>query len=164
MMPLPEDTNLRQFLLFAFALIVPCFAIWTLLSGPIAMPVVGLADMILKAWFPTVVDGLLLQGSDTLLMTQFIRTEIWPKRGCKIPLCISPLPYQEITTAQLARSSDDQIRIWHARRIQILADQIFSNIFGVSAILDHLFDGKNDLITAAIIKSHIEYQAIIILR
>lgn len=70
-MPLPEDTNLRQFLLFAFALIVPCFAIWTLLSGPIAMPVVGLADMILKAWFPAVVDSLLFQGSDTLLMTQF---------------------------------------------------------------------------------------------
>lgn len=70
-MPLPRDTNLRQFLLFAFALIVPCFAIWTVLAGPIAMPVVGLANLILQAWFPTVVDGLLIQGSETLLMTQF---------------------------------------------------------------------------------------------
>ena len=70
-MLLPEDTNLRQFLLFAFALIVPCFAIWTLLSGPIAMPVVGLANIILQAWFPTVVDSLVFQGSDTILMTQF---------------------------------------------------------------------------------------------
>lgn len=70
-MALPRDTNLRQFLLFAFALIVPCFAIWTLLAGAIAMPVVGLTDIILKTWFPTVVDGLLLQGSDTVLMTRF---------------------------------------------------------------------------------------------
>lgn len=70
-MPLPRDTNLRQFLLFAFALIVPCFAIWTLLAGPIAMPVVGLTNLILQAWFPAVVDVMLFQGSDTLLMTQF---------------------------------------------------------------------------------------------
>lgn len=70
-MPLPRDTNLRQFLLFAFVLIIPCFAIWTLLADLIAMPVVGLANIVLQAWFPTVVDGLLTHGSDTLLMTQF---------------------------------------------------------------------------------------------
>ena len=70
-MRLPSDTSLRQFLLFAFVLIVPCFAIWTVLAEPIAMPVVGLANMILQAWFPTVVDGLVFQGSDTVLLTQF---------------------------------------------------------------------------------------------
>jgi hypothetical protein len=69
--PLPRDTSFRQFLLFIFALIIPCFAIWTLLAGPVAMPVVGLANIILKAWFPAIVDGLLFQGSDILLMTQF---------------------------------------------------------------------------------------------
>jgi hypothetical protein len=70
-MPLPRDHNLRQFLLFAFALIVPCFALWTLAAGTIAMPVVGLADMILRAWFPEQVDKLIFHGKDVVLMTQF---------------------------------------------------------------------------------------------
>lgn len=70
-MPLPRDTSFRQFLLFVFALIIPCFAIWTLLAGPIAMPVVGLTNIILQAWFPTVVEGVRIHGSDILLMTQF---------------------------------------------------------------------------------------------
>lgn len=70
-MPAPENQHLRQFLLFAFALIVPCFALWTLIAGGIAMPVVGLTNMILQAWFPEVVDGLYIQGGDTVLLTQF---------------------------------------------------------------------------------------------
>jgi len=67
----PPDHALRQFLLFAFALILPCFALWTLAAGPLAMPVVGLANMILKAWFPGVVDGLVFHGADTVLLTRF---------------------------------------------------------------------------------------------
>ena len=70
-MPLPPDNNLRQFLLFAFALIIPFFALWTVAMGSIAMPAVGLADMILKAWFPDVVAGLNFQGGKAVLMTQF---------------------------------------------------------------------------------------------
>ena len=70
-MSLPRDNNFRQFLLFAFALIVPCFALWTLAAAPVAMPVVGLVDMILQAWFPAIVDSLVLQGSDVALMTTF---------------------------------------------------------------------------------------------
>ncbi|MEP5566938.1 MAG: exosortase H-associated membrane protein [Halioglobus sp.] len=70
-MPLPPDNNLRQFLLFAFALIIPCFALWTVAMGFIAMPAVGLADMILEFWFPAAVDGLQFQGGKAVLMTQF---------------------------------------------------------------------------------------------
>ncbi len=70
-MPLPENQHLRQFLLFVFALIVPCFALWTVAADALAMPVVGLADMILESWFPNTVDGLLFQGSDVYLMTQY---------------------------------------------------------------------------------------------
>jgi len=70
-MPLPRDHNLRQFLLFAFALILPCFALWTLAAGAIAMPVVGLADMILQAAYPDTVDRLVFHGKDVVLMTQF---------------------------------------------------------------------------------------------
>ncbi|MEP4149408.1 MAG: exosortase H-associated membrane protein [Halioglobus sp.] len=70
-MPLPPDNNLRQFLLFAFALIIPCFALWTVAMGYIAMPAVGLADMILAGWFPEVVDGVNFQGGKAVLMTHF---------------------------------------------------------------------------------------------
>ena len=70
-MPLPRDNNLRQFLLFAFALIIPCFALWTVAAGPLAMPAVGLANMLLQAWFPEVVDGLYFQGGDAALLTRF---------------------------------------------------------------------------------------------
>jgi hypothetical protein len=70
-MPRPENPHLRQFLLFVFALIVPTFALWTVAADAIAMPVVGLADMILTAWFPDVVDGLVFRGGDVYLMTQF---------------------------------------------------------------------------------------------
>ena len=70
-MPLRENQHLRQFLLFVFALIVPCFAIWTVAADAIAMPVVGLADMIMGAWFPDVVDVLRFHNSDVVLLTQF---------------------------------------------------------------------------------------------
>ncbi len=63
--------DLRQFLLFAFVLIVPCFALWTLFMGPLAMPVVGLTNMLLGAWFPEVVERLMMDGSDALLVTRF---------------------------------------------------------------------------------------------
>ncbi len=70
-MPRPENPHLRQFLLFVFALIVPAFALWTVAADAIAMPVVGLADMILKAWFPDIVEGLVFRGGDVYLMTAF---------------------------------------------------------------------------------------------
>jgi hypothetical protein len=70
-MPLPRDQQLRQFLLFAFALIIPCFVLWTLAASFIAMPAVGLADMVLRAWFPQAVDALMYHGKDVVLMTEF---------------------------------------------------------------------------------------------
>ncbi len=67
-----QDNALRQFLLFAFVLIPPCFALWTLAAQMLALPVVGLADLILKNWFPQMVDGLVFHGKGgTVLLTQF---------------------------------------------------------------------------------------------
>jgi len=68
---LPENQHLRQFLLFVFVLIVPCFALWSLAADALAMPVVGLADMILGAWYPDVVDRLASLQSDVYLLTRF---------------------------------------------------------------------------------------------
>ncbi len=65
------DNALRQFLLFAFVLLLPCFALWTVAAQPLAMPVVGLADLLLGAWFPSVVESLSFHGGDVVLMTAF---------------------------------------------------------------------------------------------
>lgn len=66
-----KNPHFRQFILFVFALIVPCFALWTVFADAIAMPVVGLGDMILSGWFPAMVDGLFMEGGETVLATQF---------------------------------------------------------------------------------------------
>jgi len=67
----PERNDLRQFLLFIFALLVPCFALWTVASGALAIPVIGLVNLALTHWFPDVVHALYSDGGDALLMTQF---------------------------------------------------------------------------------------------
>lgn len=66
-----KNSHFRQFLLFVFALIIPCFALWTVFTSAIAMPVVGLVDMILGGWFPSMVEGLFMEGADTVLATEF---------------------------------------------------------------------------------------------
>lgn len=69
-MPLPEKNHLRQFLLFVFVLLIPCFALWSFASASLATPVIGLAHVILTAWFPDIVSVVYQQGSDAMLMTR----------------------------------------------------------------------------------------------
>lgn len=70
-MPLPDRNHLRQFLLFVFVLLIPCFALWTFLSASLATPVIGLANLILSNWFPEVVNVIYQQGADATLLTRF---------------------------------------------------------------------------------------------
>ncbi len=63
--------QLRQFLLFVFVLLIPSFALWTAASGPLAIPGIGLVNKMLTGWFPHIVQGLFVDGSDGLLMTRF---------------------------------------------------------------------------------------------
>lgn len=67
-MPKPE---LRQFLLLVFALLIPCFALWSFFGAAIITPVIGLAHLILSNWFPDIVNVVYQQGADALLMTRF---------------------------------------------------------------------------------------------
>lgn len=66
-----EQHHLRQFLVFVFVLLLPCFALWTVASEPLARPAVGFVNTVLTFWFPDVVDALYIDGKQTLLMTQF---------------------------------------------------------------------------------------------
>ena len=66
-----EQPHLQQFLLYVFALLIPCFLLWTFASGPLATPAIGLVHLILTHWFPDVVNALYLDGPNALLMTQF---------------------------------------------------------------------------------------------
>lgn len=62
---------MRQFLLYAFVLMVPSFIVWTTVGGSLATPAIGLVSQCLSNWFPTVVDALYPDGSNALLMTRF---------------------------------------------------------------------------------------------
>ena len=66
-----DQHHVRQFLLYVFTLLIPCFVLWTVASGPIAIPAIGVADMILSSWFPDVVNGLFIDGPNALLLTEF---------------------------------------------------------------------------------------------
>ncbi len=68
---MPEQPHMRQFLLYVFVLMVPCFIAWTTVGGSLATPAIGLVNQCLINWFPTVVDALYLDGSNALLMTRF---------------------------------------------------------------------------------------------
>lgn len=68
---MPEQQHLRQFLLFVFVLLIPCFGLWTVASEPLARPAVGFVSTVLTAWFPDVVHSMYIDGKQTLLMTHF---------------------------------------------------------------------------------------------
>ena len=66
-----EQHPKRQFLLFVFALLIPCFGLWTAASAWLATPAIGFVNMMLTAWFPDVVNALYIEGADVLLLTEF---------------------------------------------------------------------------------------------
>lgn len=68
-MPKRESTQLRQFLLFVFALLIPCFAIWGFCSAAIVTPVIGLVHLTLSNWFPGIVHAVYQQGADLLVLS-----------------------------------------------------------------------------------------------
>ena len=70
-MPSPEPNHLRQFLLLVFALLIPCFSLWSFFSASLVTPVIGLAHLALSAWFPDIVNILYQQGADAVLLTHF---------------------------------------------------------------------------------------------
>ena len=70
-MPLPEQNNLRQFLLLIFVLLIPCFALWSFLSASLATPAIGLTHLVLENWFPDIVNLVYQQGADAVLLTRF---------------------------------------------------------------------------------------------
>lgn len=70
-MPAPEKNQLRQFLLFVFVLLIPCFALWSFISSALVTPVIGWVHTCLTAWFPDIVNVVYQQGADAVLMTRF---------------------------------------------------------------------------------------------
>lgn len=68
---MPEQHTMRQFLLFVFALLIPCFVLWTTISAKLALPAIGFVEMMLTAWFPDVVKALYAEGAEALLLTEF---------------------------------------------------------------------------------------------
>ncbi|MFK7976197.1 MAG: exosortase H-associated membrane protein [Halioglobus sp.] len=63
--------QLRQFLLFVFVLIIPCFGLWTVASEILARPAVGFVNFTLTHWFSDVVQSLYIDGQKAILLTPF---------------------------------------------------------------------------------------------
>jgi len=70
-MPLPEKNHFRQFTLFVFLLLVPCFAIWAFFSAALITPVIGLVHIALANWFPDIVNTVYPDGAHAILLTRF---------------------------------------------------------------------------------------------
>lgn len=70
-MPKNEKDHLRQFLIFVFVLLFPCFALWTFASPGLVTPVIGLVNIILTNWFPDIVSVVYQDGANAILMTLF---------------------------------------------------------------------------------------------
>lgn len=87
-MPLPEQNHLRQFLLFVFVLLIPCFAVWTVFSGPLVTPVIGLIHLTLTHWFPDMVNVVYQEGANIVMMTRFdnINGQLVPIQGDEVGL------------------------------------------------------------------------------
>jgi hypothetical protein len=66
-----DRLQVRQFLLYVFVLLIPCFALWSVASGPLAVPAIGFVNLVLTHWFPDVVNALYVDGAKALLMTEF---------------------------------------------------------------------------------------------
>lgn len=66
-----EGHHFRQFLLYVFILLVPCFVLWGATSGTLQLPAIGLVHLALTHWFPDIVHGLFADGANALLMTEF---------------------------------------------------------------------------------------------
>ena len=69
-MPLPEKNHFRQFVLFVFLLLIPCFALWTFLSAALVTPLIGLVHLTLSNWFPDIVNVFYQEGTNAVLMTR----------------------------------------------------------------------------------------------
>lgn len=68
---MPEQHYLRQFVLLAFALLIPCFALWAAINGWLALPAIGFTNILLTDWLPDIVQGVYVHGDQALLVTRF---------------------------------------------------------------------------------------------
>ncbi len=63
--------SIARFILLLFALLVPCFAIWSLLNPLLVKPAIGLVHTILTNALPDVVAGVVQQANKAMVMTRF---------------------------------------------------------------------------------------------
>lgn len=61
----------RQFLVYVAVLLLPCFAFWAVISGPLALPATGLVNLLISSWFPDLVFGVSANDGEALVLTRF---------------------------------------------------------------------------------------------
>lgn len=63
--------SIARFTLLLFALLVPCFAVWSLLNPLLVKPAIGLLHAILTHAIPDVVANVIPQANKAMVMTRF---------------------------------------------------------------------------------------------
>ncbi|GAB5453735.1 MAG: hypothetical protein Hals2KO_40630 [Halioglobus sp.] len=77
---MPAD-SFRPFLIYVFALLLPCFGLWFATSSFLALPVIAVVHEILVAWFPQVVHAVYADNTSVFLATAYGQ-----KAGMLVPL------------------------------------------------------------------------------
>src|SRR3970040_1645159 len=106
--------------------------------------------------YPSIATVTLSEGLQSAVI--FLSVEIRPIGRCDIPFRIGCLPDQKVAAAQLTRRADDQIRVRDAGSVHIPADQFVIDLVRRNGILDHMLDGIDNFIPAAIVEGHVQHQ------
>src|SRR5574338_1658143 len=74
----------------------------------------------------------------------FFLVEVRPVGGRDIPFRICSLPDEEIAHTQLSRSTNDEVRIRHAGRVQVATDRLVADVPGGNAVFHDILNRIDD--------------------
>lgn len=84
---------LRQFVLAAALWLPMAFFLWFVLASAVVWPVARIADLILPAWLPQVIEGVEQAGASLEVVTRLLTEAAGPGRFGVLVLSVNPLIY-----------------------------------------------------------------------
>src|SRR5262249_9366430 len=95
---------------------------------------------------------------------QLFAPKIGPACWCRIVLGVRRLPQQKVTQAHLATGADDQVELGQTSRVEVLFDQLLSDLLGCHAALDDPPHGAGNLMARAVVEGDVQHQARVVAR
>ena len=95
--------------------------------------------------------------------TQLLLAEVGPERVHEHELCVGELPEQEVRDAELARRTDEQIRIRHLRLVEVRAEALLVDLLRPDAVLrGEPPDRLDDLRASAVVERDPQVQHVVL--